>query len=67
MHGSLHNMAAHGPLEDASLPQLGDGAYFNGKPVSCRLGLFGWMSVVNPLWAKWADHHFYVAATHASS
>ena len=58
LHDTLHHLATHGPLDEASSPQLGDGDVVTielagqnpGPPVSVQ--------VPDELWAQWADPHF---------
>ena len=65
LHDKLHHLATHGPPDEASSPQLGDGYVVTIELAGRRLGPAGSVQVPDNLWAQWADPHFQQAGEEA--
>ena len=58
LHNTLHHLATHGPPDEASSPQLGDGDAVTIELAGRGLGPAGSVQVPDDLWPQWADPHF---------
>ena len=58
LHDTLHHLATHGPPDEASSPQLGDGDAVTIELAGRGLGPAGSVQVPDDFWAQWADPHF---------
>ena len=58
LHDTLHHLATHGPPDEASSPQLGDGDAVTIELAGRGLGPAGSVQFPDDLWARWADPHF---------
>ena len=58
LHDMLHHLATHGPPNEASSPELGDGDAFTIELAGRGLGPAGSVQVPDDLWVPWADPRF---------
>ena len=58
LHDTLHHLATHGPPDQASSPQLGDGHTVTIELAGKGRGPAGLVQVPDDLWAQWADPQF---------
>ena len=58
LHDTIHHLGTHGPPNEASSPQLGDGDAVTIALASRGLGPGGSVQAPYNLWAQWADPHF---------
>ena len=58
LHDTLHHLVTHGPPDEASSPQLGDGDAVTIELVGRGLGPAGSVQVPDNLWAQWAYPNF---------
>ena len=65
LHDTLHHLATHGPPDEASSPQLGDGDTVTIELAGRGLGSAGSVKVPDNLWAQLADPHFQQAREEA--